>query len=551
MKTKAKTFHILVWSMLTLAGFNLLAAKEPLYDGLGSYSRKVTTDLAEAQRYFDQGLGFLHGFNHRAAIRAFQQAAEIDPECAMAHWGVAFACGPHINSMAVPPPAAELAWKELGLAQKNAGNASPVEQALIGALGKRYANPQPEDRSGLDRAYAEAMRGVWKEYPKDPDVGALFAEAMMDLRPWDQWTPDGKPQPGTDEIIATLDAVLKLNPNHPLANHLYIHAVEASPNPERAIASADRLRNLQPGLAHNVHMPSHIDIRTGQWLKAVDTNAKAVEADQRYRKIFGPPKGFLNVYVAHNRHMLAYAAMMTGQRDLAMKHIRAMVAEIPTDFLNENALQSEGNIAMPLEVMVRFGLWDEILAEPDKYSDKTWFTRAFHHAARAIAYAAKGDTVNARRAQNVFVERAKLVPKEDFVSNNSCEALLALIIPMVEGEILIAEGKIDSGIEQLRAAIQKEDMLKYDEPPGWLIPVRHSLGAVLMKQQRFAEAERVYRDDLARLPENGWSLRGLAESLREQKKNEDEVAQTEAKFKKVWAKADLTIATSCLCQPQA
>jgi tetratricopeptide (TPR) repeat protein len=550
MKTKAKTFHIIVWSMLTLAGFNLLAAKEPLYDGLGSYSRKVTTDSAEAQRYFDQGLGFLHGFNHRAAIRAFQQAAELDPECATAHWGVALACGPHINSMAVPPPAAELAWKELGLAQKNAWNASPVERALIDALAKRYANPQPEDRSGLDRAYADAMREVWKKYPKDPDVGAFFAEAMMNLRPWDQWTPDGKPQPGTDEIIATLDAVLTLNPNHPLANHLYIHAVEASPHPERAMVAADRLRNLQPGLAHNVHMPSHIDIRTGQWLKAVDTNAKAVEADQRYRKVFGPPKGFLNVYIAHNRHMLAYAAMMTGQRDLAMKHIRAMVAEMPIDFLNENALQAEGNVAMPLEVMVRFGLWDEILAEPEKYSDKMWFTRAFHHGARAIAYAAKGDTVNARKAQSVFVERAKLVPKEDFVSNNSCEALLAVAIPMVEGEILITEGKIDSGIEQLRAAIQKEDALKYDEPPGWLIPVRHSLGAVLMKQQRFAEAEQVYRDDLARLPANGWSLLGLAESLRKQKKNADEVAQTQAQFKKVWAKADLTITTSCLCQPQ-
>ena len=551
MKTKAKTFHIIVWSMLTLAGFNLLAAKEPLYDGLGSYSRKVTTDSAEAQRYFDQGLGFLHGFNHRAAIRAFQQAAELDPECAMAHWGVALACGPHINSMAVPPPAAELAWKELELAEKNAGNASSVERALIDALAKRYANPQPEDRSGLDRAYADAMPEVWKKYPMDPDVGAFFAEAMMNLRPWDQWTPDGKPQPGTDEIIATLDAVLKLNPNHPLANHLYIHAVEASPNPERAMVDADRLRNLQPGLAHNVHMPSHIDIRTGQWLKAVDTNAKAVEADQRYRKIFGPAKGFLNVYIAHNRHMLAYAAMMTGQRDLAMKHIRAMVAEMPADFLKENALQAEGNVAMPLEVMVRFGLWDEILAEPEKYTDKMWFTRAFHHAARAIAYAAKGDTVNARKAQSVFVERAKLVPKEDFVSNNSCEALLAVAIPMVEGEILIAEGKIVSGIEQLRAAIQKEDALKYDEPPGWLIPVRHSLGAVLMKQQRFAEAEQIYRDDLARLPENGWSLLGLAESLRKQKKNADEVVQTQAQFEKVWAKADLTITTSCLCQPQA
>ena len=551
MRTPAKIVHIIIWSTLTLAGSNLDAAKEPLYDGLGSYSRKVTTDSTEAQRYFDQGLGFLHGFNHRAAIRAFQQAAEIDPKCAMAHWGVALACGPHINSMAVPPPAAELAWKELELAQKNAGNASPVERALIGALAKRYANPQPDDRSGLDRAYADAMREVWKKYPKDPDVGALFAEAMMNLRPWDQWTPDGKPQPGTDEIIATLDAVLKLNPNHPLANHLYIHAVEASPNPERAMAAADRLRNLQPGLAHNVHMPSHIDIRTGQWLKAVDTNAKAVQADQRHQKIFGPAKGFLNVYIAHNRHMLAYAAMMTGQRDLAMKHIRAMVAEMPTEFLEENALQAEGNVAMPLEVMVRFGLWDEILAEPEHYTDKMWFTRAFHHAARAIAYAAKGDTANARKAQSVFVERVKLVPKEDFVSNNSCEALLAVAIPMVEGEILIAEGKIDSGIEQLRAAIQKEDALKYDEPPGWLIPVRHSLGAVLMKQQRFAEAEQIYRDDLVRLPENGWSLLGLAESLRKQKKNADEVAQTQAKFKKVWAKADLTITTSCLCQPQA
>ena len=551
MKTKAKIFHIIVWSTLTLVGFNLLAAKEPLYDGLGSYSRKITTNSAEAQRYFDQGLGFLQGFNHHAAIRAFQQAAELDPKCAMAHWGAALACGPHINSMAVPPPAAELAWKELGLAQKNASNASLVEQALIHALAKRYANPQPEDRTGLDRAYADAMREVWKKYPKDPDVGALFAEAMMNLRPWDQWTPDGKPQPGTEETIATLDAVLKLNPNHPLANHLYIHAVEASPNPERAIAAADRLRNLQPGLAHNVHMPSHIDIRTGQWLKAIDTNAKAVEANKRYRKIFGAPKGFLNVYIAHNRHMLAYAAMMTGQRGLAMKHIRAMVAEIPADFLNENALQAEGNVAMPLEVMVRFGLWDEILAEPEKYTDKMWFTRAFHHAARAIAYAAKGDTANAREAQSVFLERAKLVPKEDFLGNNSCEALLAVAIPMVEGEILIGEGKIDRGVEQLRVAIQKEDALKYDEPPGWLIPVRHSLGAVLIKQQRFAEAEQVYRDDLARLPENGWSLFGLAESLRKQKKNADEVAQTQAKFKKVWAKADLSITTSCLCQPQA
>ena len=550
MKLKNQLFQILVCLVVLLRVCPVLAAKEPLYEGLGSYSRKITTKSAEAQRYFDQGFHFLQGFNHRAAIRAFQQAAKLDPECAMAHWGVALACGPHINSMAVAPPEAELAWKELRLAQKSTGNGTEVEQALIDSLAKRFANPQPEDRTGLDRAYADAMRKVWKKYPNDPDVGALFAEALMNLRPWDQWTADGKPQPGTDEIIATLDAVIKLNPNQPLANHLYIHAVEASPNPERAIAAADRLRELQPGLAHNVHMPSHIDIRTGQWMKAVRTNEKAVEADERHRKTFGPPKGFLNVYIAHNRAMLAYAAMMTGQRDLAMKHIRAMIAEMPADFLNENALQAEATVAMPLEVMVRFGMWDEILSEPENYTEKMWFTRAFHHAARAIAYAAKGDTVNARKAQTVFLERAKIVPKEDFLSNNSCEALLGIAIPMVEGEILIAEGKVDGGIEQLRAAIQNEDALKYDEPPGWMIPVRHSLGAVLMKQQRLAEAEKVYRDDLARLPENGWSLLGLAESLRKQKKNSKEVAQTESKFKRVWAKADLMITTSCLCQPQ-
>jgi len=551
MKTTAKIFQIVIWSTLTLASSDLVAAKEPLYDGLGSYSRKITTDSPEAQRYFDQGLAFLHGFNHNAAIRAFQQAAEFDPRCAMAHWRVALACGPHINFALVPPPVAELAWKELTLGKEHAANASPVERALIDALSTRYANPQPEDRSPLDRAYADAMREVWKKFPKDADAGALFAEAMMNLRPWDQWTPAGEAQPGTDEILATLEAVLKLNPNHPFANHLFIHAVEASPHPERAMAAADRLRNLQPGLAHNTHMPSHIDIRTGHWLEAVETNLKAVEADQRYRKIFGPAKGILNVYVAHNRHMLAYSAMMSGQRELAMKHIRAMVAELPPDFLKENALQGEGFVAMPLEVMVRFGLWDEILTEPDHYADHMPFTRAFHHAARAIASAAKGDTASARKAQSVFLERAKLVPKEDSLGNNSCKNILGIVTPMVEGEILVAAGKVESGIEQLRAAIKMEDALKYDEPPGWLIPVRHSLGAVLMKQQRFAEAEQVYRDDLARLPGNGWSLLGLAESLRHQKKDADEAARIQAQFKKVWAKADLTITSSCLCQPQA
>jgi tetratricopeptide (TPR) repeat protein len=531
-----------------LFGITLLAT-EPFFEGLGSYSRKITTNSPKAQRFFNQGLAFLHGFNHGAAIRSFQETARLDPKCAMAHWGTALASGPHINLTAVPPSAGELAWKELQLAQQNAEHASPVERDLIEALSHRYANPQPQDRAPLDQAYADAMRTVWQKYPNDPDVGVFFAEAMMDLHPWNQWTPQGQPTPGTEEILATLDAVLKLKPRHPFANHLYIHATEASLHPERATAAANRLRTLQPGVAHNVHMPSHIDIRCGRWQQAVDTNLKAIAADKRYRKIVGPPVGFLNVYVAHNRHMLAYAAMMTGQRELAMKHIRAMVAEMPSDFLKENAMQAEGFVLMPLEVMVRFGMWDEILAEPNNYPEYMAGTRAFHHAARAIAYAAKGDTENARKEQAVFLEKSKLVPKEEVFSNNTEEALLALAARMVEGEILVRENKLDAGIAELREAIKLEDALNYDEPPGWLIPVRHSLGATLMQNRRYAEAEQVYRDDLARLPENGWSLYGLASSLKAQQKNSSEAAVTHEKFRKLWAKADTKITSSCLCQP--
>lgn len=543
--------HALLGQVAVALALSLIthaATAEPLFEGLGSHSRKITTDSPKAKRYFNQGLAFLHGFNHGAAIRSFQEAARLDPECAMAHWGIALASGPHINFPLVPPPAAELAWKELQLARQHAAQASPVERALIDALSHRYASPQPDDRSPLDRAYADAMREVWKAHPADADVGAFFAEAMMDLRPWDQWTPAGEPQPGTDEILATLDAVLKLNPRHPFANHLYIHAVEASRNPERADAAAERLRNLQPGLAHNVHMPSHIDIRRGRWQQAITTNAKAVEADRRYRKQRGPVAGILPVYTAHNRHMLAYAALMTGQRELAMKHIRAMVAELPVDWLKENALTAEAFVAMPLEVLVRFGRWDEILAEPANYPKYMPFTRAFRHAARATAYAGKREIVKARQEQALFLEKTKPVPAEAVVSNNTAGAILSLATHLIEGEILIAEKKLEEGLAELRIAMTEEDALRYDEPPGWMIPVRHVIGAVLMKAGRFAEAEQVYRDDLARVPENGWSLFGLAESLREQKKNEQEAAEMKNRFRKIWAKADLKITSSCLCQ---
>lgn len=525
-------------------------ASEPLYNGLGTYSRKITTKNARAQRYFDQGLALLHGFNHAGAIRSFQEAARLDPRCAMAHWGVALAAGPHINYALVPPPMAELAWKELTLAKEYASNGSEVERALIEALSKRYAYPQPENRSPLDQAYADAMREVWKKFQNDVDAGTFFAEAMMDLQPWNQWTPQGQANPGTEEIIATLDAVLKLNPRHPFANHLYIHAVEASPHPERADAAADRLRELQPGLAHNVHMPSHIDIRRGRWQQAIATNTRAVAADKRHRKAAGNrPLGLFPMYAAHNQHMLVYAALMTGQSKLAMRYVREMIKDLPLEFVRENATLVEAFAAVPMEVMMRFGKWDDILAEPESYSDCMPFARAFHHGARAIAFAAKGDTANARKEQAIFGELAPHVPKETAVSNNTAESIITLANHMIEGELLIAEGKLDPGLDELHAALALEDALKYDEPPSWMIPLRHTIGANLLAAGRFAGAEQVYRDDLKRLPENGWSLLGLSQALAAQQKGGEELQSIRARFEKVWAKADVKITSSCLCRP--
>ena len=533
---------------LTPAASAASPTPEPLFDGLGSHTRKITTDSPEAQRYFDQGLRFLFGFIHGAAIRSFAEAARLDPPCAMAHWGIALACGPHINFPLVPPPAAEQAWRELALARSCADRASPVERGLIEALGHRYANPPPEDRSALDQDYANAMRAVWKAHPDDADVGVFFAESMMDLRPWDQWTPEGKPQPGTEEIIATLDAVLKLDINHPFANHLYIHALEASTHPERAEAAADRLRNLQPGLAHNVHMPSHIDIRRGRWFDAITANLKAVEADHRYRAIAGPPKGFLPVYIAHDEHMLSFAAMMTGQSKLAIGHIRALTAGLSEDFLKEYGAMTEAYFSMPYEVLIRFGRWNEILAEPDLPASMP-FSRTMRHAARGIAYAALGEIASAQAEQAAFAEASKAVPKDEVAAgNNIAPAVLAVAEAMLAGEILYRDGKVEAGLAKLREAVAAEDALRYDEPPSWLLPVRHSLGATLVREGRFTEAEAVYRDDLARLPENGWSLYGLSECLRHERRPA-EAAVVEARFQRIWARSDTPIRSSCFCQP--
>jgi tetratricopeptide (TPR) repeat protein len=520
-------------------------AAVPLFEGLGGLSRKVTTTSPKAQRYFDQGLAFLYAFNHDEAIRAFRRAAELDPKCAMAFWGVAVANGPHINNPVVPEDRAKAAWDALAQAKALVASAAPVERALVEALASRYAWPQPADRRPLEQAYADAMRGVWKAFPKDADVGALFAESLADLRPWDLWTPDGKPQPGTEDLIATLESVLSVDPKHPFANHLLIHALEASPHPEKADAAAEALRDLQPGLGHMVHMPSHIDVRRGRWQQAIDANAKAIEADRSYRAR-SPKQGFYRLYMAHNHHMLTYGAMMTGQSELALKTIREMVADIPPEVVKENSW-ADGFLAMPLEVLMRFGRWDEILGEPE-LPESAPISRSLRHYARAVAHASKGNVPAAEKEQAAFLEARARVPKEAFFGNNSGSDILDVAESLMKGEILYRAGKAEEGLAALREAVVREDKLKYNEPPDWIQPVRHPLGAALLQAGRFAEAETVFREDLAKLPGNGWGLYGLQRAVALQKK-EAEAAAAEKEFDAVWQKADLKIKSPCLCLP--
>jgi tetratricopeptide (TPR) repeat protein len=518
----------------------------PLFEGLGRHTRKVTTTSTEAQRYFDQGIAFMSAFNHDEAERSFAHAAALDGACAMAHWGIAMANGPHINNPEVDAPHAKTAWAALQRARAAAGGATKVEKDLIDALGKRYADPQPADRKALDVAYAAAMRTAHEAHPDDVDVAAWFAEALMDLRPWDYWTPDGKPQPGTDEIAAVLEATLRKDPDLPLGNHLYIHLVEASSEPGKADAAADRLRDLAPGLGHLVHMPSHIDIRRGRWSKAIITNERAIAADDRYTKL-SPKQGFYNLYMGHNRHMLAFAAMMLGQSEKALTAIRAMVAAIDPAWARENALVADGLLAMPVEVLMRFGRWEEILAaeEPAEHFP---LSRSLRHYARGVAFAAQGDATKARAEHLALRESRQKIPKDAKFGNNSALDLSGIAESVLAGEIAAREGKMDAAIASLRDAVKREDALLYDEPPDWIQPVRHALGATLVRAGKASEAEAVYREDLKRNTENGWALFGLERALRMQKKT-DEAKAAAARFAKVWESADVKLSSSCFCLP--
>lgn len=519
-----------------------------LYAGFDGHKRSVTTESAEANQWFNQGIQLLYGFNHDEAIRSFEKAAELDPSCAMAWWGAAYARGLHINNPEMSEEQSRLAYDAAVKARDALDHESAVEKALVQAIGERYRWPAPEDRTGLDLAYADAMEEVWHRFLTDADVGALYAESLMNLQPWDLWTNDGVPRGRTMEIVAVLERTLAQHPLHPGANHFYIHAIEASPWPEKGIPSAERLQTLVPGSGHLVHMPSHIFIRVGRYADAAEANLRAIEADETYFAT-APKPDFYSLYFLHNVHFLSYAAMMEGRYETAMDAARKIEKTIPADFLKKYVTIADGFMPTSLHVMIRFGKWNEILNEPEP---EEWrlFSRAERHFARSVAFSALGRTPEARIELQRLDFVAEQLTDEWKMGNNSASEVIAVARTMAQGELAFREGQPELAFERLRHAVALEEALSYDEPPGWMQPVRHALGALLLADGRAAEAEEVYRADLGRHPNNAWSLLGLQQSLQKQGKADQAIAMAE-QVRKAWANADVTPAASCYCHPDS
>jgi tetratricopeptide (TPR) repeat protein len=518
------------------------AVSPDLYDDLGTFTRKVSTSVPKAQSYFDQGMRLVWAFNHDEAKRAFEEAARLDPSCAMCRWGVALTLGPNINLPALPDRAAAavVAAKKAGELAKSR-KATPVERALIAALARRYSDPppaDPADQKKLDDAYAAAMRDVARRFPNDLDVATLYAESMMDLRPWDLWTNDGKPQQGTLQIVSTLERVLAKNPRHPGANHYYIHAVEASPNPGSALAAAKRIGSMMPGAGHLVHMPSHIYIRTGDYEASSEANRRAIDADAK-SSVAAPPSPIYQMYVAHNHQFLWASAMLQGRSAESLESARKTVENAPLEMLREMP-GFDTVLTYPILALVRFGRWDDVLKEPAPPADFP-FANAIHNYARGVAFAKLGRADEASAERQTVSEIATKIPPDAMESLNKAHDLLDVAASVLDGQILAKKGDFDGAVSNLTKAAQAQDALKYAEPPDWYYPVRQTLGAVLLSAGRAKDAERVYREDLVRMPDNGWSLLGLAEALKAQGKPE---AETRARFEKAWQRADTRITAS-------
>jgi tetratricopeptide (TPR) repeat protein len=520
-----------------------------LLEGLGDHDFPVTTSHPEVQRWFNQGLMLTYGFNHDAAERSFLTAAELDPGCAMCWWGAALVVGPHVNA-GMDPGKNAAAWARLQRALALAPRATEREQAFIDSLAARYAEDPPEDRRPLDEAYAESTAVLVAQRPDDLDAAVLHAEALMDLQPWDYYDEQLNPKGNTAKVVALLESVMARNPDHAGALHLYVHAVEASAEPERGVVAADRLRELVPGSGHLVHMPAHIYARVGRWHDAVIANQKAIEADDIYLAMCrGNAQGVYPLgYVPHNHHFLWFAASMEGAGEIAREaalHTAERV-NLPELMRLPDFAGLQHYWMTPVFDHVRFGRWDEIVALPNPAPDLPYVTAIWHYAQGMAAI----------RQQRMPAATEHLAALRTLATDPVMESIkvwdrypLSLAARIAErtvsAEFAVASDNTAAAIEALREAVAIEDTIPYDEPPGWHAPVRQTLGAVLLKAGQPAEAEAVYREELRRNPANGWSLTGLAQSLRAQQRATD-LQTVEQQLAAAWQHADVKLAGSRL-----
>ncbi len=519
-------------------------AATELHPGLGDHHLPITTANAEAQVYFDHGIRLLYGFNHDEAARYFRRAAELDPSAPMPYWGLALAIGPNYNDTAVEAARAQATYDAVKNAEQRAANASTLERDYIAALGKRYPSPEPAaDWLGFHRAYSEAMREMVAKYPDDLDAATLFAESLMMLRPWQLWSLEGEPAPGTLELVAVLESVLKRDPNHPGANHFYIHAVEASRNLERAIPSAARLMTLTPGAGHLVHMPGHIYLQTGDFDLAAESNVKAAAADRAFIERTGATGVYPLMYWTHNIHFIAYARAQQGRYEDAKRAADDMVANVGD--ADREMQMLEGFRLYPLMVDLRFHKWDTILATPEPERART-LSHAFWRYARAMALAGKGNAREAAAEQRRFVRDSAAVPPEGrYLINNTAGGLLGLAAATLDAQIAAARGEPSAAVAAWQRAVDLQAGLAYDEPPAWFYSVRQSLGAALLEAGDAAGAERVFRDALAANPRDGRLLFGLWQTLLAQQRS-SEAQRVQGEFARAWAGATVRLAVDDL-----
>jgi tetratricopeptide (TPR) repeat protein len=512
----------------------------PLLKGLGSHTHPVTTRSPLAQRYFDQGLNLVYAFNHAEAIRSFRQAALIDPDCAMAYWGQALALGPNINA----PMSVEhgrQAYEAIQLALKS--KSSESERAYIDALAKRYSKDEHQDRKSLDRAYAGAMRNLAEQYPQDDDAQTLYAAALMNLRPWSYWQADGSSYSETAPVVPVLEAVLKRNPGHIGANHYYIHAVEATDSPERAVPAAERLQAEVTGAGHLVHMPAHVYIRVGRYADASEANVRAIAADENYITQCRAQGIYPLGYYPHNIHFLWASSSMEGHSQVALEAAEKVASKVQGQELDDLPSWARIFTMIPLYAKIRFGKWDDILRE-NQPQLKRPFYRGIWHFARGLAFNAKGPSSSARKeldSLHTMASDPSVAGLE--VGATTVGNLFEIASLVLSGEIEAKQRNYETAISHLDRAVRLQDGLPYNEPPDWYYPVRQSLGAVLLAAGRPAEAETVYWQDLKQNPENGWSLFGLAKSLWAEGKK-DEAVGIEKRFQKAWSRSDVKLAAS-------